>query len=61
LKDEWMSRSIHQHRMIQLTLPDGRISRGESVGVDHDGALLLKQGPAVQRFLSGEISLRVVS
>ena len=61
LKDEWMSRSIHQHRMIQLTLPDGRISTGESVGVDHDGALLLKQGATVQRFLSGEISLRVLS
>ena len=61
LKEEWMSRSIHQHRMIRLTLPDGRTSAGEAIGVDQDGALLIKHGSTVQRFLSGEVSLRVVS
>jgi BirA family biotin operon repressor/biotin-[acetyl-CoA-carboxylase] ligase len=61
LKNEWMSRSIHQHRMIRLTHPDGRTSAGEVAGVDQDGALLLKQGSTIQRFLSGEVSLRVAS
>ena len=42
---------------MELQLPD-RVELGIERGIDESGALLLEQNGRLQRFLSGEISLR---
>ena len=46
-------------RPAQVLLADTAIS-GTARGVDEEGALLLETGDRVQRFVSGEASLRVI-
>jgi BirA family biotin operon repressor/biotin-[acetyl-CoA-carboxylase] ligase len=58
LQPEWNRRDACADQPVELQLPDRRV-RGIARGVDTSGALLLLHDDAVQRFHSGEISLRV--
>jgi BirA family biotin operon repressor/biotin-[acetyl-CoA-carboxylase] ligase len=58
-RDAWMALDALSGRPAQVLLADTAIS-GTARGVDQEGALLLDTGDRVQRFVSGEASLRVI-
>ena len=58
LREEWLQRHAQQGRRVTLTLPDGARRSGHARGVAEDGAFLLETRAGIQRFHSGEISLR---
>jgi BirA family transcriptional regulator, biotin operon repressor / biotin---[acetyl-CoA-carboxylase] ligase len=57
-RDEWAALDALSGRPARVLLADTTIS-GNACGVDPDGALLLDTGDGMQRFVSGEASLRV--
>jgi BirA family biotin operon repressor/biotin-[acetyl-CoA-carboxylase] ligase len=59
LRDPWTALDALSGRPAQLLLTD-RTVWGTARGVDRDGALLLETGDGVQRFMSGEASLRAI-
>jgi BirA family biotin operon repressor/biotin-[acetyl-CoA-carboxylase] ligase len=58
-RDDWMALDALAGRPAHVVLADGVIS-GTARGVDQEGALLLDTGKGLQRFVSGEASLRVI-
>jgi BirA family biotin operon repressor/biotin-[acetyl-CoA-carboxylase] ligase len=58
LRQEWMARHAHQGKAVTLSSADGNAVAGTAVGVAEDGALLLETARGVERFVSGELSLR---
>lgn len=59
LREEWMSAAALLGRRCTLKQPDGEVhAEGELLGVDDDGAVLLRVDGRVRRFISGELSLR---
>jgi BirA family biotin operon repressor/biotin-[acetyl-CoA-carboxylase] ligase len=58
-RDAWTALDALSGRPAQVLLADTAIS-GTARGVDQEGALLLETGDRVQRFVSGEASLRVI-
>jgi BirA family biotin operon repressor/biotin-[acetyl-CoA-carboxylase] ligase len=58
LRAAWQRRHAFQKQPVQILLPDGGRVRGEVVGVDADGALVLDSRGRRLRFVSGEVSLR---
>ena len=58
-RDAWTALDALSGRPARVLLGDTVIS-GTSRGVDQEGALLLDTGDRVQRFVSGEASLRVI-
>ena len=61
LRNAWMQRNAHAGQIVRI-VGEGEVREGECVGVDDDGALLLRRqtpsGARVERILSGEVSLR---
>jgi BirA family biotin operon repressor/biotin-[acetyl-CoA-carboxylase] ligase len=55
---EWQRRHALQKKPVQVLLPDGGIARGDVVGVDAQGALVIDQQGRRLRFVTGEVSLR---
>ncbi|HEX6549378.1 MAG TPA: bifunctional biotin--[acetyl-CoA-carboxylase] ligase/biotin operon repressor BirA [Gammaproteobacteria bacterium] len=58
--DDWRALDKVAGREVVLQQHDRRIT-GTALGVDQDGALLLRSGGDTRRFVSGDISLRVQS
>lgn len=58
LRDDWLARHAHQGVQISLSNEAGLCLQGRCLGVDHDGALLVRTADGVQRVVSGEVSLR---
>lgn len=58
LREEWQRRHAQQGRRVTLALPDGARRSGRARGVAENGALLLETPSGIQRFHSGEITLR---
>lgn len=58
LRPEWQRRHALQKRPVQVLLPDKSTVRGNVVGVDADGALVLDHRGRRMRFVTGEVSLR---
>jgi BirA family biotin operon repressor/biotin-[acetyl-CoA-carboxylase] ligase len=58
LREEWMARHAHQGKAVTLSSGDGKAVTGRAVGVAEDGALLVETAHGVERFVSGELSLR---
>lgn len=56
--EEWRSHDVTLGRMVELLLP-GHSVTGRAMGIDDRGALLLDMDGSVQRFVSGDVSLRV--
>jgi len=60
LREEWTARHAHQGKAVALSSGDGNAIAGRAVGVADDGALLLETARGVERFVSGELSLRAI-
>ena len=58
LRQEWMARHAHQGKAVTLSSADGAAVSGRAAGVAGDGALLLETARGVERYVSGEVSLR---
>jgi BirA family biotin operon repressor/biotin-[acetyl-CoA-carboxylase] ligase len=58
-RDDWTALDALRDRPARVLLADSVIS-GTARGVDSEGALLLDTGGQVQRFVSGEASLRAI-
>jgi BirA family biotin operon repressor/biotin-[acetyl-CoA-carboxylase] ligase len=58
LRQEWTARHAHQGKPVTLSSGDGNTVRGRAAGVAEDGALLVETARGVERFVSGELSLR---
>jgi BirA family biotin operon repressor/biotin-[acetyl-CoA-carboxylase] ligase len=59
LRDKWAALDALSGRSVQLQLGD-KITAGIARGADADGALLLEVDERLQRFVSGEASLRLI-
>jgi BirA family biotin operon repressor/biotin-[acetyl-CoA-carboxylase] ligase len=60
-QDEWRMHDIVAGRQVSLQLPHARV-QGTARGIDTGGALLVETaGGREERFLSGEVSLRVMT
>jgi BirA family biotin operon repressor/biotin-[acetyl-CoA-carboxylase] ligase len=55
---EWLQRHVWQGRRVALSQAGRRVAEGKVVGVAEDGALILASVEGVERFHSGELSLR---
>jgi BirA family biotin operon repressor/biotin-[acetyl-CoA-carboxylase] ligase len=58
-RDAWVALDALNGRPAQIIVGDSVVA-GVARGVDADGALLLDSGARVQRFVSGEASLRLI-
>lgn len=58
VREEWLQYHAYHEKPVRLMLPDGREIRGMAAGVAEDGVLLVETPEGLQRFASGEISLR---
>ncbi len=58
-RDAWIGLDALRDRRARVVAGEGAIS-GTARGVDEDGALLLDSGGRMQRFVSGEVSLRLI-
>jgi BirA family biotin operon repressor/biotin-[acetyl-CoA-carboxylase] ligase len=57
-RQAWMRRHAWQGKRVVLLATGRRLAEGEVVGIAEDGALELASGRGVERFHSGELSLR---
>lgn len=60
LRQEWTARHAHQGKPVTLSSGEGKTVTGRAAGVAEDGALLLETARGVERFVSGELSLRAI-
>jgi BirA family biotin operon repressor/biotin-[acetyl-CoA-carboxylase] ligase len=58
LRQEWIARHAHQGKPVTLSSGDGNTVMGRAAGVAEDGALLVETARGLERFVSGELSLR---
>ncbi len=57
-REEWLRRHAWQGRRVALTVSGRPVAVGEALGIAEDGALVLRSRRGVERFHSGELSLR---
>jgi BirA family biotin operon repressor/biotin-[acetyl-CoA-carboxylase] ligase len=57
-REEWVQRHAWQGRRVALSQAGRRVAEGKVVGVAEDGALMLASVEGIERFHSGELSLR---
>lgn len=55
---DWRALDLTAGKSVQLQQQE-RIVRGTALGVDQDGALLVRTAVGTQRFVSGDLSLRI--
>ena len=58
---DWMARHAHQGQRVCLAQDNRTVAEGVADGVAADGALLLRTAHGVERFHSGDVSLRAAS
>ncbi len=58
LRTEWTEHHAYHLQQVRMLMPDGREAQGVVQGIAEDGALLVETSSGLQRFVSGEISLR---
>jgi BirA family biotin operon repressor/biotin-[acetyl-CoA-carboxylase] ligase len=58
LRNEWTQHHAYHEQDVRMLMPDGREIHGVVQGITEDGSLLVTTAEGVQRFISGEISLR---
>lgn len=57
-REEWLRLHAWRGRRVALSMSDRRVAEGKIVGVAEDGALMLASTKGVERFHSGELSLK---
>lgn len=60
LRDEWTKHHAYHHQQVRMLMPDGREISGVVQDITEDGNLLVETSGGLQKFASGEISLRGV-
>lgn len=58
LRKEWTLHHAYHEQNVRMLMPDGREIHGVVQGITEDGSLLVATANGLQRFISGEISLR---
>ncbi|MFL9610213.1 bifunctional biotin--[acetyl-CoA-carboxylase] ligase/biotin operon repressor BirA [Methylobacillus sp. Pita2] len=58
MREEWQSHHAFQGETVKLLFPDGREQYSNVEGIADDGVLLVRNEHGIQRFSSGEISVR---
>lgn len=58
LRVEWTQHHTYHQQQVRMLMPDGREVIGVVQGIAEDGVLLVETDSSLQRFTSGEISLR---
>jgi BirA family transcriptional regulator, biotin operon repressor / biotin---[acetyl-CoA-carboxylase] ligase len=58
LSDEWTKHHAYHLEQVRMLMPDGREIHGIVQGITEDGTLLVETETGLQKFISGEISLR---
>ncbi len=58
LLEEWRHLDCYKDRMANLQLPGSEVS-GRIMGIDNDGCLLISVNGQVQRYMCGELSVRL--
>lgn len=58
--DEWRCYDVVRGERVRLSWPGGQ-ALGQAHGVDSNGALLLAVNGTIERYLSGDLSLRIAS
>ncbi len=58
LRQEWTARHAHQGKAVTLSSGGDQVVTGRVAGVAEDGALLLETAHGMERFVSGDLSLR---
>lgn len=58
LSDEWTKHHAYHNQAVRMMMPNGQELHGEVQGIAEDGSLLVATAAGLQRFISGEISLR---
>ena len=61
LKKEWEKLHHYQGKKVQLSIKEGDQKVGVVVGIDHTGALLIKDENKIIKATIGDISLRAIS
>lgn len=56
--DEWTQHHAYHQQPVRMLMPDGKENHGVVNGVAEDGSLMIETDTGIQRFISGEISLR---
>ncbi len=57
-REEWLRLHAWRGRRVALSMADRRVAEGKIVGIAEDGALMLASARGVERFHSGELSLK---
>jgi BirA family biotin operon repressor/biotin-[acetyl-CoA-carboxylase] ligase len=60
LRTEWISHHAYHQQAVKMLHPDGRETIGTVIDIAEDGILLVQTEHGVERFSSGEISLRAI-
>ncbi|MDO9281588.1 MAG: bifunctional biotin--[acetyl-CoA-carboxylase] ligase/biotin operon repressor BirA [Methylotenera sp.] len=60
LSGEWTKHHAYHLQQVRMLMPDGREVHGVVQGITEDGTLLVETESGLQKFISGEISLRGV-
>lgn len=60
LSEEWTHYHAYHHQTVRIIMPDGKECSGVVQSIAEDGSLLVKTDAGLQRFISGEISLRPI-
>ena len=60
LKKEWEKLHHYQGKKVRLSIKEGDQKVGVVVGIDHTGALLIKDGSQIIKATIGDISLRAI-
>jgi len=58
-RDEWSRHHAHRDVEVVLTRGDGGRIEGRAIGAADNGALLIETGGRIERYHSGDVSLRV--
>lgn len=61
LRDEWTEHHAYHLQQVRMLMPNGGETVGVVQGIAEDGTLIVETSSGLQRFASGEISLRGVS
>ncbi len=59
-REEWLRRHAWRGRRVALSQAERRVAEGRIVGVAEDGALMLSSAKGIERFHSGELSLKAL-
>jgi BirA family transcriptional regulator, biotin operon repressor / biotin---[acetyl-CoA-carboxylase] ligase len=57
-RDEWIHRHAYEGRSVVLTVAGRRVAEGQVLGIAEDGSLVLRSPRGIERFHSGDLSLR---